>query len=425
MDGLQRHKVLFVDDDPAILRSIQRELRSYSDRWELVFADSGQRALERLQAEPFDVLITDMLMPGIDGAALLHQVKEKWPTTIRIVLSSHSEFEHAVRSVPFAHQRLGKPWQKAVLVATLERACSLRRLVANDNVRIKLSHVGALPSAPDAYVRLAVALDDPQATFTSLATVIEEDMAMSAKVLQLANSAFVASRHDVTTVGDAVRIVGLEAIRRYVLSPFLNVFDVFAGASGEQRSQFDHLTEHALLTAHLARSLSRGNANTAFLAGIIHDVGALFLVAQMPEMAERIRHEALEKDCSVADIEHRRLGATHADIGGYLLGLWGVPHALTDAVARHHEHGAGQPGDELNTTLRIADWLAYEHAARSAKNLDDARLLVLPFDEDLLEATDVMRQLPRYLLLARECADRLGRAQPPRTLPAAPQADGS
>lgn len=404
MNAPRAHKILFVDDDTVILRLIQRQLRSYSDRWQLEVADGGVAALARLEAESFDVLVTDMQMPGIDGAALLRKARERWPTTIRIVVSGHHDFDHAVRSVPFAHQRLAKPWEVPMLIATLERACSLRQLVGNDGVRTRLGQIGTLPSSLDSYVRLAAELGNPRATFGSIALVLEHDVAMSAKVLQLANSAFVGSRRDVATVREAVRLVGLDEIRHYVLSPFLDVFDVFTTSSGEVRSEFDRLGHHALLTAHLARRLAGTDDTVPFLAGLLHDVGALFLLAHMRPVADRIRHEALERDCAVEDIEYRRLGTTHADIGGFLLGLWGIPAVLAQAVARHHEHGAAKDADDLTTILRVADWLAKEHVARAERRVESADVLVLPFDEQLLDSAGVTRRLPAYLSLARECA---------------------
>ncbi len=407
--AITRHKILFVDDDPYVLKALARNLRSYSDRFDLTFVNSGAQALACLCAEPFDILVTDMVMPGIDGAALLHKVTAQWPSIIRIVLSGHAEFEQSVRSVPFAHQRLAKPWSRDTLLATLERACSLRDLVDDEVVRGRLSRIGALPSSLQTYTQLCCELDKPNASFASIAALLESDMAMSAKVLQLANSVLVASSRDIANLTDAVRVVGLDAIKQYVLSPFLNVFEIFTPADPHMSRTFVALTTHALLVARLARRLAKRDElrNSAFLAGILHDLGQLFLLTRMPASAEAIHCEAAAKDCAVEAIEARRLGVTHAELGAYLLGLWGIPHELADAVARHHDLGPAQPGDDLATTLRLADWLALEYQARTARQVENPEVVVLDVDEALLRSCGLERVLPRLFAMAHEVAAEL------------------
>lgn len=104
-----KKKVLFVDDEHNILSGLKRMLRSQRNEWDMEFADSGQAALEIMANAPFDAVITDMRMPGMDGAQLLEQVKSLYPETVRFVLSGHSEQELVMRSVGPSHQYLSKP----------------------------------------------------------------------------------------------------------------------------------------------------------------------------------------------------------------------------------------------------------------------------------------------------------------------------
>ena len=101
-------RILFVDDESPVLEALRARLHRLADRWEMHFVESGERAVEELERGVFDVVITDMRMPRMDGAELLCIVSERWPDVIRIVLSGYAESQQTVRLVPYAHQFLGR-----------------------------------------------------------------------------------------------------------------------------------------------------------------------------------------------------------------------------------------------------------------------------------------------------------------------------
>jgi HD-like signal output (HDOD) protein/CheY-like chemotaxis protein len=407
MTQVSKTHILFVDDEPLVLRAIRRELRAYSERFTATFFDKGADAIDFLRANRCDVLVTDMVMPGIDGAALLNHARAHHPDVVRIVLSGHAEFEQSVRSVPFAHQRLLKPWTDDELLRTLTRAASLRALVGDDLVRKCVSQVNSLPSPLQAHARLSELLDDPNVSFSAVAQLVASDMAMSAKLLQLANSVFVGARRPISDLTDAVRTVGLNAMKQYFSNPYLNVFEIFSDGAGEGGDRFDHLGTHATLTAQIATAVARSDAlkAPAFISGVLHDIGSLVLLSRIPDIDRKLATEAREKDCARADLERRTLGVTHAEIGGYLLGLWGLPSDVCNAVSRHHDKGA--QGSELELTLRVANWLASEHEARREQGIKDYSLLVTDRDEALLHAFGIRdADLARYLRLAESCVSK-------------------
>jgi putative nucleotidyltransferase with HDIG domain len=409
-------RILFVDDEVMILRAIERLLRVYSDRWDVTYCSSGREAMSLLAASHFDVLVTDIVMPGIDGPTLLHHVRERHPRIARIVLTAHADFEHAVRSVPFAHQRLRKPFALDDLLRSIERATGLCALVGEDRLRDAVGYIGALPSSTERYSQLAVEIDSPSATFSSIAAIIAGDMAMSAKVLQLANSAFVGARREITDIVEAVRTIGLSDIREYALNPFLNVFDVFAGRSAGATSSFSRLGHHALHTAHIAAEIAsafrqgpaeRAMKSNAFVAGLLHDIGKLLLAERVPAAIAEIEAEAEAKGCPVEEVEVRRLSVTHAEVGGYLLNLWGLPKEIVDAVSYHHlpemapdrPHEADAP---LARVLRLANWIAREHETRKTDRYIPGTWAVEP-DEMLLASFGGPREVSRLLQLTEQC----------------------
>src|SRR5215217_6257296 len=108
-------KVLFVDDEPRVLQALRRSLTIADVPWDARFADGGAAALLQLETESFDVVVTDMRMPSVDGAAVLNAVKDRAPGTVRIVLSGQADEAAAMRVVGVAHQFLAKPCDMKVL----------------------------------------------------------------------------------------------------------------------------------------------------------------------------------------------------------------------------------------------------------------------------------------------------------------------
>jgi CheY-like chemotaxis protein len=117
-------RILFVDDEPRVLDGLRRMLRSRRREWSLHFAMSGDEALEQLAELPFDVIVSDMRMPRMDGATLLGIVQESFPSVIRIVLTGHTEPEGRAHALPVAHQFLTKPCDPFTLQAAIDRARS-------------------------------------------------------------------------------------------------------------------------------------------------------------------------------------------------------------------------------------------------------------------------------------------------------------
>ena len=128
-------RVLFVDDEPNVLSGLRRMLHPMRRQWDMHFAQGGAEALEALAAAPFDIVVADMRMPGIDGAALLAEVSRTHPRIMRIVLSGQANREAVLRGVGAAHQYLSKPCDAEEIRRRLERLFALRDLLANDDLK--------------------------------------------------------------------------------------------------------------------------------------------------------------------------------------------------------------------------------------------------------------------------------------------------
>ena len=328
------NRILFVDDEPRVLAGLRRMLRSRQDEWDMHFVESGPAALRLMETRPVDVVVSDFRMPGMSGGQLLTEVRRRHPDTARLILSGHTEEKDLTTVVSLAHQFLTKPCQADELVLVVERALRLRRDLDGERVRAKISEVGLLPSPPSTLHELLAVLESPACDTKALARVLERDMALSAKVLQLVNSSFFAPRARVTSLDDAIIRLGIRTIRSLVL------MGEMARASQipepAVRSRLELLNHHALETARLAGRLAVPPVrDDAFCAGLLHECGQLVLAACRPDVFARnlCSHELTGR--SMLDVELETFGVTHTQAGAYLLSLWGFPLEVVEAVARH------------------------------------------------------------------------------------------
>ena len=215
-------RVLFVDDELSMLEGLRRMMHAQRHEWEMAFAAGGEAALALMEASPFDVIVSDMGMPGMDGARLLAQVRDRHPQVVRIVLSGEMELSTALRVVPVAHQFLAKPCDAGTLRVAVERACHLRGLLTDDSIRSTVGALRDLPSPPRTYDLLTKALTDPDTSLQALARIVEQDVGTSAKILQLVNSAFFGLANSITNIEHAVIYLGINTLRCLVVS--LEVF---------------------------------------------------------------------------------------------------------------------------------------------------------------------------------------------------------
>ena len=390
-------RILFVDDEQGVLDGLQNLLRKQRKQWEMVFALGGQAALTELAQKPADVVVTDMRMPGMDGASLLEKIRELYPATTRIVLSGHAEREAVVRAVPVTHQFLSKPCDGEALRAVIERACALQSLLTDPTIRALVSGVDHLPSAPAVYFALTQALSKPETTIAEVAEIVQEDPAISAKILQLVNSAYFGLPQRVTTLQHAVSYLGLDPIKALALSA--HVFGTFAGAKASGLS-IDRLQKFSLLTASLAKRFAPDKklADEAFTSGIVHDVGKLTLAMRMPGEFGEINRIAAESGRPAHVVERERLGASHAEIGAYLLGAWGLPLTVVEAVGFHHNPSAITEGArEVLAAVHIADALV-DHAPASPS----APLDTLGLDLAFVESVGLLGKLPDFRTMAAQ-----------------------
>jgi len=332
-------RILFVDDDPLVLSGLERGLHSMRPDWEMVFVSGGQEALRCMAEEPFDVVVTDMQMPVMSGAQLLEKIQQKYPRCLRFVLSGQADKDSILKSVNPAHQFLSKPCQTDELKRRLGRAFAIRGLIQSPELRELVSQQESLPSLPTLYVELTKELSKSEPSVARIAKLVSSDMAMTAKILQLVNSPFFGLRGQVSNPSTAVQLLGMDILKALVLST--HVFSKFRTDLFSQ-ADIDHFWQRSLTVGSYARRIAilerakQGVEEDCFTAGLLHDVGKLILASAAKAKYAEVLSEVGKQGTNLVAAENAILGCSHARVGAYLLALWGLPDAVIEAVAFHH-----------------------------------------------------------------------------------------
>jgi HD-like signal output (HDOD) protein len=322
--------VLFVDDEPRLLEGIERMMFNVAEDWAVDTAPSGEEALTRLAAEDYAIIVSDMRMPGMDGATLLARVAELHPRVVRVILSGQTDEVATLRAAQIAHRFLTKPCSAEALYEVVSRTQRLVARLADPELRARLTRLGPLPTPPKIYQDLMDALSDSGVSVDVLAGIVSHDPALCAKVLQLANSSFFSrAATPIVQARQAISRIGTNVLRSVALGTSL----FRASASSDARG-VEELQRRAFQAAELALCLAGTSTarEEAFTGTLLCDVGLSALATLGPQAAETRLGTTAER----LGRERVAFGATHAEIGAHLLDLWGLPLSIVEAAGTHH-----------------------------------------------------------------------------------------
>ncbi len=397
-----QRKLLFVDPDMNALDAYRRLLKALRPNWLASYAANGREAIQIMRKHKPEVLVTELKMTIENDADLLKAVQKFYPDVIRIVLSSESDAqaETILRATQSAHRFLAKPCKGGVLLAHIEQAAELRKILFSEESRKIIGGIPYLPSLPQLYHELLKAMESPMVSVADLGDIIARDLSMTTRVLHLVNSAFFGLPRQVSNPRDAAVMLGLNVLKSLVL--YVKLF--FAAPDSKVPGfSLDDMWEHSSLTARLSREIARdlgGNQRIqedAFLAGMLHDVGKLLLLEHPKYINTVISHLVQNEDTSFAEAEYKEFSTSHAEVGGYLLGLWGLPDSVVEAVACHHRPSqiSGETSQVLAST-HLANVLLCNQTSNKMK-----------FDENLLNQGKIKSMLPTWTNQASKLNEEL------------------
>ncbi|MFH1374599.1 MAG: response regulator [bacterium] len=390
----QKKRILFVDDQPNVLAGMRRMLHKMKDEWEMTFCESGKEALAIMEKQSFDLIVSDMMMPLMNGAQLLTEVAKRYPGIVRFILSGHSDRELILQSVGYAHQYIAKPCDSDKLKQYISSSFGLHQILSNPKLHARIAEVKTLPTPPKIYNEVIHELQSETASIGSIAKLISRDISLSAKLLQMVNSAFFGLPQHIESVAQAVNYLGLSTVQSLVLTA--GVHDQLKHA-GIPEASLESVFNHSMAVGGHAKKialeigLQQRDSEDALLAGILHDVGKLVMLASFKdEMSTAIRM-AQEKSIEPYLAEKEILGANHGEIGAHLLSLWGLHDPILEAVAFHH--------NPQHTTQPTKNILTAVHIANAIDNCrpGDGGVSLSALDKEYLEDLELIDQLPHLL----------------------------
>ena len=325
-------RILFVDDEPNILQGIRRLLFRFQKQWEIDFAESGKEALEKFAAQPFDFLVSDMRMPNMDGAELLQRIKTKYPDTIRLVLSGQSDRDQIMRSVKLAHRYFTKPCQEDELIETISGLVQWRQKIVSSEVKKIASSISFVPSNVGIINELVAELEKTAPNIGVVRNLVCQDIGLSIKLIQIVSSSFFGERKVIYDPGHAATLLGMDLLRKLLVEA-----EIYA--EGDEFGQkIARLCNASIEMANAAREIAEVRYDDvelqqqAYLSGLLTNVGKMILMHYAPEKYQQVVERVKEKRISLVDAESEIFGLTHTEVGGYILGLWGLPEKVIEAV---------------------------------------------------------------------------------------------
>lgn len=357
-------RILFVDDDPDVLSRFRDGLTKLENGWEIRYAASGAEAVSVAGQQPFDAIVADMHMPGMNGVALFNEIMRKHPKILRFLRMAQEDRDQLKNCIGASPQHLATDIDPATLEASLERGFQLDTWMNDAAIKRLLPQLTKLPSMPTLYTQVTAELQSPSGSIENVARLIAQDPVMTAKMLQVVNSAFFALHREISDPNDAVMFLGAERTKSLIM-----LAKIFSQFDNTKCAGFapDKLWGHSMNVGELARRIARSQGldaklcEMAFTAGLLHDVGKLLLAANLPGSYSQVLTDGKRKQISPSEAERAAYGTTHAEIGACLLGIWGLPLNILEAIAWHHapRHGIHQRFSLL-TAVHAANVLLYE-----------------------------------------------------------------
>lgn len=356
-------RILFVDDDPDVLDGLRDSLRAQRRQWQMVFACGGPAALAQLASSgPFDIVVSDMRMPEMDGAEFLTHVKHINPRATRIVLSGQAEQELLHRAMTVAHRYLSKPLPAGMLRQVLEEACALRELLPVPGLQERIGNLDTSATCPPAHWELLRTLAAPGVGLVELARVMERNRALESRTLHAASLPLFGSSQRIGTLDGAIELLGIRLVRCIALA-------THAYSSGLLASPIpgfapDELHFEALTVAAIASLLVPHSKITSdvLTSAVLRNVGQMVLALSARVQFEQAVALHLATKCALQSVEREVLGAAHAQAGAFLLGSWGLPDAIVQAVARHLDPPVSGDLTSVTHVVQVAAALAAERS---------------------------------------------------------------
>lgn len=307
--------------------------------WEMEFAHGSAEGLEQIEKSNFDIVFADLNMPGMGGIDFLKALQTRCPLALRVIFSSYADKQSILDCAGLVHQFLPKPFDRESLISTIERAKMIASIPPDSSIRQRISELEGIPSVPKLYQELVNHLRSSNNSVDDIGNIVSQDIGMTLQILKLVNSAYFGLPEPTSNVTRAIAHLGVETVKYLALA--VGVFSQFESKKLGGIS-LDVLWHHSTRTAATSKSIAsmetrdRRIIEDAAAAGLLHDVGKLVLASNYPDRYETVGRLSYLKQIEWIIEERNVFGFDHAEVGRYLMALWGLPAPIVDAVGFHH-----------------------------------------------------------------------------------------
>ena len=329
--------IIFVDDDPAILSSLKRSSRLMREKWNCDFASVPDKALEKFSSKNYDLIISDMRMPKMDGATLLNKIKQISPKTVRFILSGQGQRSSILRSFNSAHQYLSKPFNFDELGNEIERTFAFLNTLNDPNFKNLLTKINTLPILSANYDRLIEKINKDDGNLDEISKIVSQDIGMTAKILQVVNSPYFGMSGEICSPVKAAKILGLDLIKEMVLN-----YHVFKKHEANVDEEFlKNICKKSFnvgnLSSHLAEKfgMNQDLQETTQTAGFLHLIGLVVVATGFLGQYQEIAAGSAKGSETEPNSELDKFNTDYSGLGYCLAGLWGLPESIADVISFH------------------------------------------------------------------------------------------
>lgn len=392
--------ILFVDDNDNVIQGLKRQLRPFRGEWQLFFAHNAEAALAVMENQSIDLIVSDMLMPDMRGEELLQKVKQLYPATIRIIFSGYSDEITLKNALEVAHQYFCKPCHIDTLRESISQIFQIQNTINNPRIIQSIGDPNHLPSLPKIYQDINAAIASETTTTAELANIFARDMVLSARLLQLVNSPYFGIRQRISSLSEAISMVGINMLNNLVLS--IHIKHAFPVNNPKMLIYMEYLWQDAWRVAQLAKLISlaeqqpEDRPDQAYLGGLLHNMGLLVFLSRGGDQLLQFVQEVKNTDTPINTLEKQIFGFNRCEAAAYLLSLWKIPPRIIESVLMHTTpNESDYDGMNALTAVHTATFLLNPAEAKACD-----RMFCLKLDSDYLQRINKLQRLAHWQTLA-------------------------
>lgn len=352
--------LLIIDSNLEATESYQKALAPKAASWTVHYAASADEGLKLAEAHTPDIIVTALSLNDGQGLKVLSQAIDAAPLAHAFIAAEESDRPQLAAAFEGGCRYLPSPCPSDRLLLEFQRCLAIDAWLESPVIKEIVSSRSEFESLPAHHHQIVTALNAPHSAIDEVAEAIANDLALSAKVLETANSSFYGFDENVADIKQAISLLGLSNTRNIVLAT--HVFSK-VGQDSEHQSLIKEIWHHSIAVAGAARRICLHETNNhcaaeeAYSAGLLHDIGKIVLLGVVPDEYIEAQRLSREESLSAWQTEYKVLGCDHAEVGAYLLAKWGLPSTVSEAAALHH-----RPANSCHGTFST---LAAVHAANA------------------------------------------------------------